>query len=185
MVVGVELVKREKCLKTGQTFLRTNKIKKELYPLLADSVKKFVPQEYVVYASKNDAAVTNKNPPNELDSLNSNQEEADTKIFVHLQHGLKHDKIRKAAILANDIDVVVVGIGLFENLRRDGLIELWISYGKGDKKRWVPIHLLYVALGPQKSRGLLFFHAFSGCDSCSGWKRKGKKSFYATWSVYP
>ena len=38
-------------------------------------------------------------------------------------------------ILANDIDMVVIGIGLFKNLRRDRHIELLILYGKGDKKK--------------------------------------------------
>ena len=49
----------------------------------------------------------------------------------------------------------------------------------------MPVHLTFSALGKQKSKGLLFFHAFSGCVSCSGIKRKEKKSFFATWLVYP
>ena len=81
--------------------------------------------------------------------------------------------------------MIVIGIGSFENLRKDGLQELWICFGRGEKRRWMPIHLIFSALGLQKSKGLLFFHAFSGCDSCSGMKGKGKKSFFPTWLVYP
>ena len=49
----------------------------------------------------------------------------------------------------------------------------------------MPVHLIFSALGQQESKGLLFFHAFSGCDSCSGMEGKGKKSFFSTWLVYP
>lgn len=143
-----------------------------------------MPPEDNVYASKNDKAVTN-NDNSALDTLNSSHEEADTKMFVHLHHGVKYENIKKAAILANGIDVIVIGIGSFDILSKDGLQELWICFGRGEKRRWMPIHLIFSALGQQKYKGLLFFHAFSGCDSCSGMKGKGKKSFFATWLVYP
>ena len=54
-------------------------------------------------------------------SHGSNHEEADTKMVVHLQHGIQHDKVKKADTLANDIDVVVIGIGLFGKLSDNGL----------------------------------------------------------------
>ena len=40
-------------------------------------------------------------------------------------------------------------------------------------------------LGPEKSKGMLFFHAFSGCDTVSGFRYKKKKSFLQTWNVFP
>ena len=171
--------------KNWPNFLQNEDNKKELYPFLADAIPESI-ADSIIYASKDDHSLTNdKDNLTNLDSLNSNHEEPDTKMFVHLHHGIKHAKVKKAAILANDIDIIVIGIGLFENLSKDGLEELWICLGKREKRRWLPIHRIFLAFGPQKSKGILFFHAFSGCDSCSGMKGKGKKSFFSTWSVYP
>ena len=151
---------------------------------MADAISESI-KEDSVYASRNDHAVTNADDNvATLDRLYSTHEEADTRIFVHLHHGIRHGNVKKAAILANDIDIIVIGIGLFQNLCKNGLQELWICFGKGEKRRWMPIHLIFSAFGPHKSNALLFFHAFSGCDSCSGMKGKGKKSFFCTWSVY-
>ena len=36
-----------------------------------------------------------------------------------------------------------------------------------------------------KCQALLFFHAFSGCDTTSGFADKGKKSFYEAWKIVP
>src|SRR6218665_1696410 len=49
----------------------------------------------------------------------------------------------------------------------------------------MPIHTLFKKLGKEKSRALLFFHAFSGCDNVSGFKGKGKKMWFQTWSNFP
>ena len=36
-----------------------------------------------------------------------------------------------------------------------------------------------------KCQALLFFHAFSGYDTTSGFAGKGKKSFYEAWKTVP
>jgi ABC-type transport system involved in cytochrome bd biosynthesis fused ATPase/permease subunit len=41
------------------------------------------------------------------------------------------------------------------------------------------------ALGPDKSRVLPLFHAFTGCDTVSAFGGKGKKSAWEAWNVYP
>jgi hypothetical protein len=38
---------------------------------------------------------------------------------------------------------------------------------------------------PEKSKGLLFFHAFTGCDVVSAFRGKGKRSAWQTWNVCP
>lgn len=35
----------------------------------------------------------------------------------------------------------------------------------------------------QKTKGILFFHAFTGCDVVSGFRGKGKKSAWQTWDM--
>src|SRR6218665_2556123 len=59
------------------------------------------------------------------------------------------------------------------------------AFGLSDKRRWMVIHTLFEKLGKEKSRALLFFHAFSGYDNVSGFKGKGKKMLFQTWSNFP
>src|SRR6218665_849186 len=40
-------------------------------------------------------------------------------------------------------------------------------------------------LAKKKSRALLFFHAFSGCDNVSVFKGKRRKMLFQTWSNFP
>ena len=47
----------------------------------------------------------------------------------------------------------------------------------------MPIHDIANSLGSNKCNGLRFFHAFSGCETVSGFRGKGKKSFFQTWNV--
>ena len=47
------------------------------------------------------------------------------------------------------------------------------------------IHTLTEKLDNGKSRALMSFHAFSGCDNVSGCKGKGKKILFQTWSNFP
>ena len=44
------------------------------------------------------------------------------------------------------------------------------------------MHDLYYSLA-EKSKGMLFFHAFTGCDIVSAFRGKGKKSAWQTWNV--
>ncbi|KAJ8375399.1 hypothetical protein SKAU_G00059790 [Synaphobranchus kaupii] len=64
-----------------------------------------------------------------------------------------------------------------------GLEKLWIAFGQGGNLRWIPIHELSLSVGPEKIRGILFFHAFTGCDVVSAFRGKGKKSAWQTWDV--
>ena len=47
------------------------------------------------------------------------------------------------------------------------------------------MHGLHHTIGPEKGKGIHFFHAFTGCDVVSGICGKGKKSACQTWNVYP
>jgi hypothetical protein len=135
--------------KNWPNFLQNEENKEELYPFIADSIQEH-PDDKVYYASRKDKAVTpNGGNPN-LDTLSCNHEEADTKMFVHLYHGVKYENVKKAAILANDIDVIVIGIGLFENLSKNGLQELWMFWERRKKEDGCQ-YILYSLLWVYKS----------------------------------
>jgi len=61
--------------------------------------------------------------------------------------------------------------------------KVWITFGQGASARWVPVHGVVSSIGPEKVGGILFFHAFTGCDVVSGFRGKGKKSAWQTRNV--
>ena len=69
------------------------------------------------------------------------------------------------------------------SLMQLGLEKMWVTFGKGEKTRWIPIHEVVSAIEPEKTHGILFFHAFSGCDIVSSFHGKSKKSAWKTWDV--
>src|SRR6218665_1705871 len=119
-------------------------------------------------------------------NLSCNHEEADTRLFVHVHvhHAIKHSAIKTVAVLSNDVNIVVIAVAVFADLQQDGLQKLWAAFGQSNKRRWMPIHTLFEKLGKEKSIAHLFSHAFSGCD-VSGFKGKGKKMLFQTWSSVP
>ena len=46
-------------------------------------------------------------------------------------------------------------------------VKMLVAFGKGGKTRWITIHEVVSAIGSEKTRDILFFHAFSGCDIVS------------------
>ena len=59
---------------------------------------------------------------------------------------------------ANDIDVIVIVVGVLQSLQELGLQELWVAFGQRPNMRWVGVHL------GEKSSRMLFSHAFTGSD---------------------
>lgn len=87
-------------------------------------------------------------------------EEADTRMFVHAKDSVLNGN-KVLMIKANDTDVIVIAVSCFPSLKELGLAKLWIAFGQGRSLKWIPIH------GLEKTRGILFSHAFSGCDVVS------------------
>ena len=81
----------------------------------------------------------------------------------------------KTVILkANDTDVNVIAIASLGTQQQLGHHELWVMFGQGPTLRWIAIHDIVKVIGPtSKQSGLLFFHAFTGCDVTSTFRGKG------------
>ena len=86
-------------------------------------------------------------------------------------------------IKANDTDVVVIAISVMKSLNELGLEKMWIAFGQGGNVRWIPVHEVVNTIGPEKASGLPFFRAFTGCDTVSVFRSKGRKSAWQTWNV--
>ena len=116
-----------------------------------------------------------------LDLLTScNHEEADTRVFLHAKL-MSDNGIKAITIKTVDTDVVVIAISQFWLLNLD---ELWIEFGSGKDQMMYPIHQLSHMLGKDKSEGLLFIHAFTGCDQTSFLYHCKKKTAWMTWTNY-
>ena len=70
-------------------------------------------------------------------------------------------------MVSNDTDTIVLllrYIGLFVE---NGLKQLWIHYGTGEKRRMIPLHLLSRKLGNDFCRVLNKEHVLTGDDTVS------------------
>jgi hypothetical protein len=87
-------------------------------------------------------------------------------------------------IVTVDTDVVVIAISKFSYLSQLGLETLWIEYATGKHKKWLPVHTYVNNLGPDKCDGMLFWYAFTGCDTVSIFSGIGKSTAWKTWDTY-
>lgn len=162
--------------------LRDSDNKTELFEYLADKIVSMCPDKIVV-VTKGHQALSNK--PINFDSLYPcNHEEADSRIFTHAVHAGKQ-KTKSVLIKECDTDILVIAVGVFASLRDIGLQMLWIEFSQGQSTSWFPIHNLATNLGQEKCSGMLFFHAFAGCDVVSAFRGRGKTTAWQTWAVCP
>jgi hypothetical protein len=89
---------------------------------------------------------------------------------------------RRILIRTVDTDVVILAIAFYYQLSCD---ELWIAFGTGKHLRYISVHGTAIALGPQHSLALPFFHAFTGCDTVSAFVGRGKKTCWEVWMKNP
>ena len=82
-----------------------------------------------------------------------------------------------------DTDVVAIAVRIFQLLNT--LQHLWIAFGTGKSFRYLAIHEIAAAIGPQKALALPMFHALTGCDTVSAFTGHGKKTAWVTWSSFP
>ena len=62
---------------------------------------------------------------------------------------------------------------------------MWILFGQGKNSSVFKVNKIYESLGAARCRALLFFVAFTGCDTTSQFVGKGKVSAWNTWLAYP
>ena len=152
--------------------LRSNRNKEALFNLLAVAIQEceFSSHKQVISTFGQNAL---SSPIGyDVSELYCTHEEADTRLLFHAKH-LYEKGFRKILIQATDTDVVVIAIAASSVLQD---CELWVAFGHGIKLRYIPCHLLSSGLGIDAAKGLLFFHALTGCDQCSGFHGIGKKT---------
>lgn len=169
--------------KNWKHFLRDSTNKTELFEFLADKICRVGSiRSGTVVATRGPLAITNSTN-NSLDGVSPcSQEEADTRLFIHARDAALNGS-KSIIIKANDTDVLIIAVSVLSSLQDLGLQQMWIFFGQGLNSRWIPVHDIVSAIGPQKTLGMLFFHAFTGCDVVSAFRGKDKKSAWLTWDV--
>ena len=111
----------------------------------------------------------------DIPGLTTKAEEADGRIFLHAKHIAEHGHAEHIVIKSPDTDVLVLAIYFQSQIT----IPLLINR-QGSRRQWkyTSVKAICTKLGPEKSKALLGFHAFSGCDSTSFFSGKGKKTFF-------
>ena len=161
-------------------FLKNIENKKELNQFLAmrlvESVK--IRPEKVFIATCNESVLMSSGCALNVDSLQPcNQEEADTRMFLHVIHASAHGSLR-VTIRSNDTDIIVLGLALFPQL---GLEELHVTFGTDKKYQIIPIHDMFRSLGLEKCLALLMFHSLTGCDSTTALFGIPKQTAFQKW----
>ena len=102
--------------------------------------------------------------------LCSNQEEADTRMFLHALHASNagHQRI---LIKSSDTDVEVLACYFRENITAD----IFLLSGTRSRARVIPVSQVCEQLGVEVCRALPGLHALTGCDTVSSFAGKGKK----------
>ena len=92
-----------------------------------------------------------------------NQEEADSRIFLHVEDAVKSGS-SSITIRTNDTDVVVLAAA-YASKRK---VQIYVSMGIGENNlRYIDATELAEKIGTEKCRALLLFHSYTGCDTTS------------------
>ena len=111
----------------------------------------------------------------------ASHEEADTRIFCHLQYAVQHHGYQRAVIQAADSDIILMA--LYHTVHIIGLKELWIQKAQ----KFLPSHEIAqnVAIKTNMNASLitsilLTVYILTGCDTVSYPYRWGKKKAFET-----
>ena len=74
-----------------------------------------------------------------------------------------------------DSDVVTILVGAFLDLISvQQSTDIWVAFGKGKNFRFYSINVIGASIGESRARALPVFHAWSGCDTTSAFRGRGK-----------
>ena len=161
-------------------FLRNSDNKSELFRFLSHQCMS-LQTEKIMVATLDEQIVTNRQEWGELHHIaQCTHEEADTRVILHAVNA-KKTGCQKILIQTLDTDVVILSIAAFQIIKPQ---EFWLEFCPPKHTRFIPIHEIAEALGPQKSIALPIFHSLTGCDTVSGFHGIGKLKAWQLWQTY-
>ena len=158
-----------------KSFLRSSENKTELFRFLSKEICETSHGEIICAFDNCICCHTEE----KLQVCPTNHEEGDTRVFLHVKD-IVDEGFPRVMVRTVDTDVFVIAISLFNDLH---ISELWIDFGSGKHRAFLPIH--QIQLEEIKCKGLRFFYCFTGCDQVSFFANVSKKKAWKIWGVYP
>ena len=118
--------------------------------------------------------VSNRVSSTSEETLSSNQEEADTKMFLCCQHAVHQFSSENVCISTVGGDVGILAIYYKDRIR----CNLFVEIGSRSKRRILSVFLISENIGKEMSDALPALHVVSGCDSTSSVNGIGKQRMY-------
>lgn len=105
----------------------------------------------------------------EIPELFSDHEEADTRLLLHANHAARD--FNSVVIKSPDTDVFILSLAVAHEFHGCDLLFLT---GSGNSRRIVNVSEIAKRYTPEECKAILGMHVFTGCDSISAFKGKGK-----------
>ena len=102
--------------------------------------------------------------------INSNQEETDSRVILYCFYA-KYEGYKNVVVRSPDSDIFFILLSYIHEL--DGLM-VFFETGTKNKKRLINMSSFKTVYSEEYCKALLSLHAFTGCDSTSAFKGKGK-----------
>ena len=160
--------------KNWSNFLQCSSNKEQLFKFLAEIMCEEIKQQLLI-ATIGDTVRSSANISLE-DLQPCNHEEGDTRVILHCRH-LGLQGYSNITIRTVDSDVVILLTAFYFQL---GLEKVFVAFDQGNSFKTIPVHEIASSLGEERSKALLFFHAFSGCDTVSAFAFHGKTTIWKT-----
>ena len=116
-----------------------------------------------------------------VEALESDHEEVESRMFVHIDHAVKELNVKSVVLWSIDSDIAAICPRIVHLLG----IKLFFKTGEREQERFIPMHDVASDLGVRMSMALPVIHALSGCDSTSSFYGQGKKRWLAAMEKNP
>ena len=105
----------------------------------------------------------------EEEALATQQEEADTRLFLHANHASQdgHDNI---LLVSDDTDVFIIALAMAEKIKS----RLYMKAGTQHRTTYSDITTIASTTGDDLCQAILGMHALTGCDIVSSFAGRGK-----------
>ena len=104
-----------------------------------------------------------------VDSLESNKEEADARLLLHVNHAA-NSGYTSVTVIADDTDVMILCLAFVHQIYCD----IYIGCGNKNRTKLLSINKIASTLGKEVCESLLGYHAYTGCDTVSAFSGQGK-----------
>lgn len=122
-------------------------------------------------------------PNNESDLqqlLPFNKWEIDDRISLHDMDQFQLGFSRLMTVLVDTGEMVIACFAYWSL----SVTELWIEFGKGKDRRWLPIHSCPEKASKSVRIAAIFWYVLTGCDSVSQFLERDKSSAWKAWKVF-